>query len=151
MPQNEHGPITVLERKGPAGNEQAAARIRTRSAERGTTSINLMGAPGSGKTRLLEATLERLQGRPAVSVIDGDLQTDNDARRIARHRASVVRLATAGACHIEAPQVAEARDRLPLPRGGLLFIKNVGNPACPAHGPGVGGGPPRRRGLRGLG
>jgi hydrogenase nickel incorporation protein HypB len=132
MPQNEHEPIAVLERKILAKNDEVAARNRALLAERGTVAVNLMGAPGSGKTRLLEATLDRLKGRPRVAIIEGDLQTDNDARRIARHQAPVIQLVTSGACHLEAPQVAEALERLPLPRGGLLIIENVGNLVCPA-------------------
>jgi len=132
MPQNEHEPIAVLERKVLAKNDEVAARNRARLAEHGTVALNLMGAPGSGKTRLLEATLDRLKGRPAVSIIEGDPQTDNDARRIARHRAPVVQLVTSGACHLEAPQVAEALERLPLSPGGLLVIENVGNLVCPS-------------------
>ncbi len=125
-------PVTVLARKVLAKNDEVAARIRERLAARGTAALNLMSAPGSGKTRLLEASLDRLGNTIAVAVIEGDLQTDNDARRIARHGVPVIQLVTNGACHLEAPLVEEAILALDPPPGGLLIIENVGNLVCPA-------------------
>jgi hydrogenase nickel incorporation protein HypB len=124
-------PVTVLERKVLQKNDAQAAANRRRLEAAGVLTVNLMSAPGSGKTRLLEATLDRLRDRLPVCVIEGDVQTDNDARRIARHGAPVVQLITNGQCHLEAALVSEALDRLPL-RGGILVIENVGNLVCPA-------------------
>jgi len=123
--------VTVLERKVLGKNDALAAANRRRLGEAGVLAINLMSAPGSGKTRLLEATLDRLRDRIPLCVIEGDVQTDNDARRIARHGVPVVQLITNGQCHLEAALVGEALDRLPL-RPGILVIENVGNLVCPA-------------------
>ena len=122
----------VLERKVLARNDEVAASNRRFFREHGVLAINLMSAPGSGKTRLLEATLGRITAQVPVAVIEGDPETDNDARRVARHGVPVVQLVTRGACHLEAPLVAEAIGNLPLARGGILFIENVGNLVCPA-------------------
>jgi hydrogenase nickel incorporation protein HypB len=123
--------VTVLERKVLQKNDALAAANRARFDRAGVLAVNLMSAPGSGKTRLLEATLDRLRGRVDVAVIEGDVQTDNDARRIARHGVPVVQLVTNGQCHLEAGLVGDALDRLPLPKG-ILVIENVGNLVCPA-------------------
>jgi hydrogenase nickel incorporation protein HypB len=124
-------PVTVLERKVLHKNDVLAAENRRRLHAAGVLAVNLMSAPGSGKTRLLEATLDRLRGRVPVCVVEGDVQTDNDARRIARHGAPVVQLITNGQCHLEADLVGDALDRLPL-APGILVIENVGNLVCPA-------------------
>jgi hydrogenase nickel incorporation protein HypB len=132
MPVPEQRPILVLERKVLARNDEGAAANRRFFLEQGILAVNIMSAPGSGKTRLLEATLTRLVQQVPVAVIEGDVETDNDARRVARHGVPVVQLMTRGACHLEASLVAGALERLPAPRGGIVFIENVGNLICPA-------------------
>lgn len=132
MPVPEPSPITVLERKVLAKNDEIAGANRRFFRERGALAVNLMSAPGSGKTRLLEATLGRIAEQAPVAVIEGDLETDNDARRIARHGIPVVQLVTKGACHLEAPLVAGALEHLPISRGGIVIVENVGNLVCPA-------------------
>lgn len=132
MPVPEDRPITVLERKVLARNDEVAAANRRFFHEHGILAVNLMSAPGSGKTRLLEATLGRLKKLGPVAVIEGDVETDNDARRVARHGVPVVQLVTKGACHLDAPLVADALEHLPASRGGIVFIENVGNLICPA-------------------
>ena len=132
MPVPEEKPITVLERKVLARNDEVAAATRSFFHEHGIFAVNLMSAPGSGKTRLLEATLGRLKEQVPVAVIEGDVETDNDARRVARHGVPVVQLVTKGACHLEASLVAGALEHLPVSTGGIVFIENVGNLICPA-------------------
>jgi len=132
MPSNEQRPLAVLERKVLAKNDQVAAQNRQFFRENDVVALNLMSAPGSGKTRLLEATLGRLGDRTPLAVLEGDVETANDAERVARTGVPVVQLVTSGACHLEASLVREGLDRLPVPRGGLLFIENVGNLVCPA-------------------
>jgi len=113
-------------------NAEAAARNRQRFQEAGLRVVSLVSSPGSGKTALLERTLADLQGRVAVGVIVGDLQTDNDARRLRGKGAPVVQITTGGYCHLEADMVARAMAKLELNALQLLIIENVGNLVCPA-------------------
>ena len=116
-----------------AANEQVAEKNRRRFGEAGVCVINLMGSPGSGKTSLIEATARdgRLRGRFAV--IEGDLATTNDARRIAALDVPVVQINTQGACHLSAATVKASLESIDLDAIDLLFIENVGNLVCPAQ------------------
>jgi hydrogenase nickel incorporation protein HypB len=91
-----------------------------------------MSAPGSGKTRLLEATIARLGGSPVVSVLEGDQETDRDAARIRAAGARAVQINTGTGCHLDAHDVGHALQRLDPPRASLVAIENVGNLVCPA-------------------
>ena len=82
------------------GNEKQAARLREQMKSRGMLILNLISSPGAGKTTLLERTLRDLSGEFRMAVIEGDLQTDNDARRIAASGAQVVQINTEGGCHL---------------------------------------------------
>jgi len=124
--------VLTIERRVLEKNEQIAQRNRERLRRHGIFAVNLVSSPGAGKTSLVERTLERLDGEPPVAVVEGDLQTDLDARRVARYGVPVVQLVTRGTCHLEASLVEEALDRLPLERIRLLIIENVGNLVCPA-------------------
>ncbi|MFG1358567.1 hydrogenase nickel incorporation protein HypB [Xanthobacter pseudotagetidis] len=115
-----------------AKNEALAARNRARLAEGGVFALNLLSGPGAGKTTLLVETLRALAGRLPAAVIEGDQQTDNDARRIRETGTPAVQINTGKGCHLDAHMVGHALDRLPLPPGGVLFIENVGNLVCPA-------------------
>ncbi|MFA7331243.1 MAG: hydrogenase nickel incorporation protein HypB [Candidatus Delongbacteria bacterium] len=95
--------------------------------------INLMSAPGAGKTSLLERTLERAAGRWRLAVIEGDIQGDADADRLARFGVPVRQIHTHGACHLDPDQVAVAATTLNLAELDILFIENVGNLVCPAE------------------
>ena len=125
--------ILTIERKVLAKNDAVAAENRTRFARHGVFVVNIVSSPGAGKTTLLERTLERLKGRRHVAVIEGDLQTDLDARRVARYGVPVVQIVTNGACHLEAHLVANAVDCIDLAELDLLVIENVGNLVCPAN------------------
>lgn len=121
-----------VERDLLARNDALAQRNRQRFSERKTFVINLMSSPGSGKTTLLVRTLEALRGTVPMAVIEGDQETDLDARRIAATGVPAVQLNTGKGCHLDAEQVGRALGRLPPPERGLLFIENIGNLVCPA-------------------
>ncbi len=115
-----------------AENDRTARHNRLHFDEAGVLAINLMSAPGSGKTALLEETIEALRGRRRVAVIEGDLATENDAERIRRHGVPAVQITTGTACHLDAYMVHEALHDMPIEGLDILFIENVGNLVCPA-------------------
>ncbi len=114
-------------------NDELAAAVRARLAAAGVPSFNLVSSPGSGKTLLLERTLERLGDRLRIAVVTGDVQTQNDADRLAAHTDRLVQaVVTNGACHLDARQVTSALEAIDLDDTDLLFVENVGNLVCPA-------------------
>jgi hydrogenase nickel incorporation protein HypB len=116
-----------------AKNDELAAEVRGRLAEHGVPSLNLVSSPGSGKTLLLERTLRDLGPELRMAVVTGDVQTENDANRLARWTDRLVQaVVTGGACHLDARQVSTALDELDLSALDLLFVENVGNLVCPA-------------------
>jgi hydrogenase nickel incorporation protein HypB len=115
-----------------AGNDQQAAHNRAHFDAADTFVVNLMSSPGAGKTSLLEATIRALQGRLTIAVIEGDLETENDARRIRAAGALAVQITTGNACHLDAAMVHAALHSLDLGPIDVLFIENVGNLVCPA-------------------
>lgn len=115
-----------------AANDRVAAHNREHFDEHGVLAINLMSSPGAGKTALLEATILELRERYRIAVIEGDLETDNDAARIRAHGVPAVQITTGTACHLDAHLVHRALHDLPLAGLDLLFIENVGNLVCPA-------------------
>ena len=116
-----------------AKNDAAAGEIRRMLDQHGVCSINLMGSPGCGKTTLLEATFQRLASELRCGVLEGDLATTRDAERIAAAGVPVVQVVTEGGCHLDAPTVAAAIEKLALDELDCLFIENVGNLVCPAN------------------
>lgn len=124
--------VVTVERKVLAKNDEIAAQNRERLAQHGVFAVNLVSSPGSGKTSILERTLEFLKGKMRMAVIEGDVQTDLDAQRVARFGVPVVQIVTNGACHLEAKLVQDALERLSLTGVQLLFIENVGNLVCPS-------------------
>jgi hydrogenase nickel incorporation protein HypB len=116
-----------------ARNDAWAGRIRRRLADAGVAAFNLISSPGSGKTTLLERTLERLDREIPIAVVTGDVQTENDARRLERHTNRLVQaVVTDGGCHLDARQIHDAVGALDLSEIRLLFVENVGNLVCPA-------------------
>lgn len=116
-----------------ARNDALAADARRRLAHAGVPALNLVSSPGAGKTLLLERTLERLGSDLRLAVVAGDVQTQNDADRIAQWTDNLVQaVVTGGACHLDARQVSNALEVLDLDEVDLLFIENVGNLVCPA-------------------
>jgi hydrogenase nickel incorporation protein HypB len=126
-----HTKTLTLEQKVLAQNDALAEQNRAWLAERGVTAINLISAPGSGKTLLLEKTLERLNGKVKCAVITGDQQTDRDAQRLAGKGANIHQIETVSSCHLDAHQVAHALPKVVEEDTRLLFIENVGNMVCP--------------------
>jgi len=121
-----------LERKVLSENDRIAAELRARFAEHGILCLNLVSSPGAGKTTLLERTLEGFPRGERVAVLTGDIQTDNDARRLARFGFPVKQITTAGACHLDARMVERALEDWRLEDVNLLLVENVGNLVCPA-------------------
>jgi hydrogenase nickel incorporation protein HypB len=117
-----------------ARNDEIASRVRAHLGEHGVTAINLVSSPGAGKTMLLERTLAALGEELDIAVITGDVQTQNDADRLAVHTPRLVSaVVTGGACHLDALQVQTAIEAIDLRHTRLLFIENVGNLVCPAN------------------
>jgi hydrogenase nickel incorporation protein HypB len=125
--------VVTIERKVLEKNDAVAAENRARFAEHNIAVLNLVSSPGSGKTSLLERTLERLGTTLRVAVIEGDVQTDLDAQRVARFSVPAVQIVTRGGCHLEANLVREAMGSLDLAALQLIFIENVGNLVCPSN------------------
>lgn len=116
-----------------ARNNEIAKQVRDCLAEHDIFAINLVSSPGAGKTTLLESTLAELGEELDIAVMAGDVQTQNDADRLARHTDRIVSaVVTGGACHLDALQVQTALDNIALDATRLLFIENVGNLVCPA-------------------
>jgi hydrogenase nickel incorporation protein HypB len=115
-----------------SANDERAAENRRRIAAAGVFAANLMSSPGSGKTRLLEVTAKRLGARE-LAVIEGDLDTENDADRLRAHGVAAHQITTGTACHLDAALVADGLDALDLTTPRYLFIENVGNLVCPAN------------------
>src|SRR5438445_9331769 len=113
-------------------NTELAAQNRQRFHAHRLLVINILSAPGSGKTALLERTLSALHGRIRIGVQVGDLQTDNDARRLSERGAPVVQILTGGCCHLDASMIAHANEKFALDQLDLLIIENVGNLVCTA-------------------
>ena len=113
-------------------NDRQAEANRARLDGQGVLTINLMSSPGSGKTALLEATIRKLNGSLRIAVIEGDLETENDADRIRALGVPAHQITTGTACHLDAHLVEKALDKLDLTSLDVLFIENVGNLVCPA-------------------
>lgn len=112
-------------------NDEVATLNRASFNAANVFAIDLMGAPGCGKTALLEATLQRLQGKRRTAVIVGDLTTQRDADRMAKYCDQVVQINTGKNCHLEAHHVRQALSNVDLAKCDVLFIENVGNLICP--------------------
>jgi len=115
-----------------AESERIAAEVRERLDAHGVFAVNLMSSPGAGKTSLLEATFSALPAGIRTAVIEGDLETENDANRIRRHGIPAVQITTGVACHLDARMIRDALQQIPLGDIDILFIENVGNLVCPA-------------------
>jgi hydrogenase nickel incorporation protein HypB len=113
-------------------NDHTAAHNREHFDRHGVLALNLMSSPGSGKTSLLEETISALADEMRIAVIEGDLETENDARRIREKGVEAVQITTGTACHLDAHMVHKALHQLNLDNVDILFIENVGNLVCPA-------------------
>jgi hydrogenase nickel incorporation protein HypB len=113
-------------------NDHTAAHNREHFDRHNVLVVNLMSSPGAGKTSLLEATIEALNGDLRMAVIEGDLETENDASRIRARGVEAVQITTGSACHLDAHMVHDALHHMQLDGLDILFIENVGNLVCPA-------------------
>jgi hydrogenase nickel incorporation protein HypB len=113
-------------------NDHEAAHNREHLVGHGILAVNLMSSPGSGKTSLLEATIDAIGDKYRIAVIEGDLETENDANRIRIKGVPAVQITTGQTCHLDAHMVHDALHALDLAEIDILFIENVGNLVCPA-------------------
>ena len=126
-----HETVTVLQGLLDA-NDHQAAHNREHFKEHGVLAINLMSSPGAGKTALLEATIDALREKYRIAVIEGDLETENDAERIRKKGVTAIQISTGSACHLDAHMIHQALHNLDLTEYDIVFIENVGNLVCPA-------------------
>lgn len=121
-----------LERKVLSENDKKAAELRSQFQEHGVLCLNIISSPGSGKTSLLERTLETLPRNDRVAVLTGDIQTDNDAARLRRFHFPVKQITTGGTCHLDARMIERHLEDWKVEDLDILFIENVGNLVCPS-------------------
>jgi hydrogenase nickel incorporation protein HypB len=117
-------------------NDHTAKHNREHFNGHNVLAINLMSSPGAGKTALLEATIKALKADTSsdlsIAVIEGDLETENDAERIRKQGVEAIQIATGSACHLDAHMIHQALHSLKLDGLDIVFIENVGNLVCPA-------------------
>jgi len=124
--------VITVERKVLEKNDNIASEIRKLFFDKKIFSINLVSSPGSGKTSLVERTISNSKDKLRIAVVEGDVQTDLDAKRVDAFGVPVVQIVTNGGCHLEAGLVRDALKSLNLNSVDLLIIENVGNLVCPA-------------------
>ncbi|HVP65258.1 MAG TPA: hydrogenase nickel incorporation protein HypB [candidate division Zixibacteria bacterium] len=122
----------VVEKKVLNENQRLANELREKFREHNITVLNVISSPGSGKTTLLEHTLQAFPRDKRVVVLTGDLQTENDAKRLAQHGFPVKQIVTGGTCHLDAKMIEKHLADWPLDSFDLLLIENVGNLVCPS-------------------
>jgi len=113
-------------------NDHTAKHNRDHFDQHNVLAINLMSSPGAGKTALLEATIQQMGEGLRIAVIEGDLETENDAERIRKLGVKAIQIATGSACHLDAHMIHDALHNLDLAEYDIVFIENVGNLVCPA-------------------
>ena len=113
-------------------NDHVATHNREHFDKNNVLAINLMSSPGSGKTALLETTIQQLKKQFRLAVIEGDLETENDAERIRAKGVTAIQITTGSACHLDAHMVHDALQQIDLEPLDIVFIENVGNLVCPA-------------------
>jgi len=113
-------------------NEECALQNSEFFATHNITCMNVISSPGSGKTTILSQTIRDLTGKTKIAVIEGDIRTDTDAKKIRETGAPAVQIETKGACHLSAQQVTAALSAIPATDMDIIFIENVGNLVCPS-------------------
>ena len=114
-------------------NDREADRLRAELRERGTFLLNLMSSPGSGKTTTLERTIEALADELRIAVMEADIDSDVDARRVLAKGVRAIQLHTGGMCHLDAGMTRQGIEQLDADDADLVFLENVGNLVCPAE------------------
>ena len=122
-----------IERNILEANDNVAQELRAIFAEKKVLVLNLISSPGSGKTSLLEKTLSDLRDEFKIGVIEGDCQTDNDAKRVAATGAKAIQINTDGGCHLDSKMIKNVINDFDLTNLDILFIENVGNLVCPVE------------------
>lgn len=112
-------------------NDELARELRTRFAENHVFVVDLMASPGSGKTSTILATIDALRDEFNIAVIEGDIASNVDAKKIRAQGIPAVQINTGGACHLESSMIKRAVDVLDLERLDLIIVENVGNLVCP--------------------
>jgi hydrogenase nickel incorporation protein HypB len=116
-------------------NEKIANEVSSILKERKILSLNIMGAPGSGKTTFIEKTIEMLKNDFRFGVIEGDIEGKYDSEKLEKFNIPIVQINTGGACHLEANMVKNGILNLPLENIDILIVENIGNLICPAEFP----------------
>ena len=124
--------VVRVEQKVLNENQRIAMELRRRFEENDILCLNFISSPGSGKTTLLEQTLASFGPEEKVAVLTGDLQTENDAKRLARYGFPVQQIVTAGVCHLDGKMIERHLAEWRLEDIDVLFIENVGNLVCPS-------------------
>ena len=114
-------------------NDRIAQQNRDLFTENGLLVINLMSSPGAGKTSLLEKTIDALESDVRIGIIEGDIQSSQDAERIARKGVPTVQINTGGECHLDGNMIRDTFDKFDFENMDLLIVENVGNLVCPAE------------------
>ena len=112
-------------------NKDEAELNRKKFNENKVSVVNILSAPGAGKTTLIIETMKKLGSSINIGVIEGDISSTHDSEKIKEYTGNVVQINTGGTCHLNASMIAEAIKKLPLKELDLLFIENVGNLICP--------------------
>jgi len=124
--------VVRVEQKVLNENQRIAIELRRQFEANEVLCLNFISSPGSGKTTLLEKTLAEFGPEEKIAVLTGDLQTENDARRLARYGFPVQQIVTGGVCHLDGKMIERALEKWPLGNIDVLFIENVGNLVCPS-------------------
>ncbi len=123
----------AIEKKVLSENDKLAQELREKFTAHNIFVINLVSSPGSGKTSLLEKTLEKLHDKLSIALVAGDVQTENDADRLIRAGGKMVRpIVTGGSCHLDASMILKSIEQFDLETIDLFVIENVGNLVCPS-------------------
>jgi len=122
----------TVEKKVLSENDRIAAELRQRYRDQNILCVNFISSPGSGKTALLEKTLASFSLAQSIAVLTGDIQTDNDARRLSHYGFPVRQIVTGGTCHLDARMIDRHLNEMGFHGPGLLLIENVGNLVCPS-------------------
>jgi len=114
-------------------NQNKANEVRDMLASKKVVMVNIISSPGAGKTTLLERTLEEFRSKFRIGVIEGDITTDRDARRLQKFDIPIVVINTEGGCHLDSHSISKAIDSFDLDNLDILFVENVGNLICPSE------------------
>jgi len=114
-------------------NQDRANEVRRILTEKRVTMVNIISSPGAGKTTLLERTCDALKAKIRIGVIEGDITTDRDARRLKKYNIPIVVINTEGGCHLDSHSISKVLDSFDLVNLDVIFVENIGNLVCPSH------------------